>query len=488
VTVVVLYCGQKLRSHISTIVPCWFTAAAVTERTITLCVFRRFQLSLSLPCSALPKLQFLPTLFSLPGLSQAFSARIARQRQAWGGAGVVRSPSSRSSGRSAVVLGALPGCGALDLGDQIQGVGYAGAASWLHRSKLEVSLATAASPNKGVVAGCLLCFLLPTLFQLPLAGHGGEEKGLDLVWTREAGGGGGVSALVCGRDARRWLFSSSSSTSSSLTGCGGKGRREELQKRATGLLFKRGFFSSGRHRAAPIHLAGRGGEEVEKSMPVVAGRGRGLRELPEIRLSAASSPRRRLVAAAIQGQKDGHAVLDASFCASSFLCVRIFGSVSAASKTPAQPSGFVPGWDWGGAAGMVQATDGTSGSDCVLVVFIRVCCKSARPCCNFCFSFGPLCKTPPTAGMNLWVLPDRSVQKKLVCVRVRARVCVYVCVRVCAGVHVCVRVCACACVRTCACVHMCVWEGGRGMTEAKPQCTAANIIYLLLFIYPVITE
>jgi hypothetical protein len=78
------------------------------------------------------------------------------------------------------------------------------------------------------------------------------------------------------------------------------------------------------------------------------------------------------VAAAIHGQKDGHAVLDASFCASPFLCVRIFGSVSAASKPPAQPSGFVPGWDWGGAAGTLQAAGGTSGSDCVRAVFVRV--------------------------------------------------------------------------------------------------------------------
>jgi hypothetical protein len=170
--------------------------------------------------------------------------------------------------------------------------------------------------------------------------------------------------------------------------------------------------SSGRYRAAPIHLAGRGGEEVEKSVPVVVGRGRGLRELPEIRLSAASSPRRQLVAAAIQGQKDGHAVLDASFCASSFLCVRIFGSVSAASMPPAQPSGFLPGWDWGGAAGMLQAAGGTSGSDCVLVVFVRVFAVKVRGHVVISAFFGPLCKTSPTVGMNFWVLPDRSVQKK----------------------------------------------------------------------------
>jgi hypothetical protein len=38
-----------------------------------------------------------------------------------------------------------------------------------------------------------------------------------------------------------------------------------------------------------------------------------------------------------KGQKDGHAVLDTKVCASFFLCERIYGTVSAASKPPAQP-------------------------------------------------------------------------------------------------------------------------------------------------------
>jgi hypothetical protein len=90
------------------------------------------------------------------------------------------------------------------------------------------------------------------------------------------------------------------------------------------------------------------------------------------------SPSQSRDVAAIQGQKDGHAVLDASFCASSFLCVRIFDNVSAASKPPVQPSGFVPGWDWGGAAGMLQAAGGTSRSDCVLAIFVRVFAVKVR--------------------------------------------------------------------------------------------------------------
>jgi hypothetical protein len=52
-----------------------------------------------------------------------------------------------------------------------------------------------------------------------------------------------------------------------------------------------------------------------------------------------------------------HAALDdddevASFF---FLTVRIFCRAAAETKLPAQPSGFVPGRDWGGAAVFPQA-------------------------------------------------------------------------------------------------------------------------------------
>jgi hypothetical protein len=53
------------------------------------------------------------------------------------------------------------------------------------------------------------------------------------------------------------------------------------------------------------------------------------------------------------------AVLGAKFCASVFLYVRIFTSDGATVKSPVQPSGFVPGWDWGVL-------------DCSLAIFFRV--------------------------------------------------------------------------------------------------------------------
>jgi hypothetical protein len=68
----------------------------------------------------------------------------------------------------------------------------------------------------------------------------------------------------------------------------------------------------------------------------------------------------------------GHAVLGAKFCASVFLYARIFSSDRAAVKPPAQPNGFVPSWDWGGAAPSLQAAGGDHGLDCLLAIFFRV--------------------------------------------------------------------------------------------------------------------
>jgi hypothetical protein len=66
--------------------------------------------------------------------------------------------------------------------------------------------------------------------------------------------------------------------------------------------------------------------------------------------------RRHQAAVAICGHKVGRAALDAMVGASFFvLCVRIFCSSSAASRSPAKPSGFVPGLDWGGAVLSLQA-------------------------------------------------------------------------------------------------------------------------------------
>jgi hypothetical protein len=78
---------------------------------------------------------------------------------------------------------------------------------------------------------------------------------------------------------------------------------------------------------------------------------------PEIRLLAASSMWQTLLAVAIQGHRVGHAALDDDDEVSSIflLRARIFSRAAAATKPPAQPSGCVPGQDWGGAAASLQA-------------------------------------------------------------------------------------------------------------------------------------
>jgi hypothetical protein len=111
-----------------------------------------------------------------------------------------------------------------------------------------------------------------------------------------------------------------------------------------------------------------------------AGVGGGVSKPPEIRLHAAISLRRPLPAAASHGHRVGHAALDDDIKVASlfFLCVRIFCGVAAASKPPAQPIGFVPGWDWGGAAVSRQAASVSSGLDRVCEVLFRVKCVIVR--------------------------------------------------------------------------------------------------------------
>jgi hypothetical protein len=83
--------------------------------------------------------------------------------------------------------------------------------------------------------------------------------------------------------------------------------------------------------------------------------------------------RRHQAAVAICGHKVGRAALDAMVGASFFvLCVRIFCSSSAASRSPAKPSGYILGLDWGDAVSSLQAAGGSFGLDCVLAVRSRV--------------------------------------------------------------------------------------------------------------------
>jgi hypothetical protein len=87
--------------------------------------------------------------------------------------------------------------------------------------------------------------------------------------------------------------------------------------------------------AAPVHLAGLGGEEVALGSPWSAWASDGfLREPLEFQLSAAHHPRWRCPATVTRGHRNGHAVLDAHDCGSLLLCVRSLIYASAASKPP----------------------------------------------------------------------------------------------------------------------------------------------------------
>jgi hypothetical protein len=149
---------------------------------------------------------------------------------------------------------------------------------------------------------------------------------------------------------------------------------ERLRRwRSCNSLFECGLYSSGCPQLVPFCLAGRGGEEVKVGELVAAGLGGGSLELLEIWLSAALPLRWRAAAIAICGHMVGRAALDAMVGASFFiLCVRIFRSNSAASRSPAKPCGFVPGLDWGGTASSLQAAGGRLGLDCVFAVLSRV--------------------------------------------------------------------------------------------------------------------
>jgi hypothetical protein len=150
-----------------------------------------------------------------------------------------------------------------------------------------------------------------------------------------------------------------------------------MRPREANLFFfdKRGLCCFVFLQASLLHLAGRGGEGMDKGGLVVLHRRRGSRlELLEIRLFTACQSRRcrRCPAAATRGLKEGHAVLVASGASFFFLLERIYLSSEAALKPPVQPSGLVPGWDWGGAAQLLQAAGGAQGSVCLEAFPARV--------------------------------------------------------------------------------------------------------------------
>jgi hypothetical protein len=63
-----------------------------------------------------------------------------------------------------------------------------------------------------------------------------------------------------------------------------------------------------------------------------------------------------------------------------------FGGIEA---PPVQPSGFVPGWDWGGATAVWHAIGRKQGSDCLKAIFVRVFVVKAKGHIVFFYSSGP---------------------------------------------------------------------------------------------------
>jgi hypothetical protein len=122
------------------------------------------------------------------------------------------------------------------------------------------------------------------------------------------------------------------------------------------------------------------------------GGGGGFRKPLEIRLLEAIPLRRLLPAAATHGHRVGHAALDDDneVASSFFLHERIFRSVAVASKSPAQPSGFVPDWDWGDSAVTKQAAGEFSGPDRVCKAIYRAQAIKVRGMVVFSYFLGGL--------------------------------------------------------------------------------------------------
>jgi hypothetical protein len=103
------------------------------------------------------------------------------------------------------------------------------------------------------------------------------------------------------------------------------------------------------------------------------GVGGGIWKPLEIHLFVALPLPRPHPATTILCHKVGRAVFDDDeFTNFYFLCKRIFYRVAAATRSPAQPSGFVLGWDRGGTVVTRQATGEFSGPDRIREVLTRV--------------------------------------------------------------------------------------------------------------------
>jgi hypothetical protein len=88
-------------------------------------------------------------------------------------------------------------------------------------------------------------------------------------------------------------------------------------------------------------------------------------------------------------------------------------SIAVASKSPAQPSGFVPGWDWGGAAVTKQAAGEFSRPDRVCKAICRLQDEKVRGLVVFSYFLGGLLVKlyPPLEliSRSFWTV---SVKKK----------------------------------------------------------------------------
>jgi hypothetical protein len=275
-----------------------------------------------------------------------------------------------------------------------------------------VGAAATTSLNKGFVV-CFSESSDPISLVLPLSSHGGFEGSSRFSVVGGSGCGWGLAASARVRGADEWPAASFSSSSPLSAGLGGERKGDLVERQAGGPEFFSKRSRCGRccSSTAPALPAGLGGEEVDMgfSLKVRASSGF-IRKSLEVRLSTALSLLRRLAAGATRGHRDGHAMLDAEMCTSFVLYARIFRRSVVASRPPAQPSGFVPDWDWGGgAASSLQAISELLLA-CMNASFLRVFVVNCRDHVVILSFSRPSCKSPTAEciSRSFWTL---SVQK-----------------------------------------------------------------------------